>query len=428
MTGVPGSTLNLARWSLIIAAAGLSVWGLLRVPDQAVEQAVLPSLESDPYVVCPAPVAGGGFSSRLGVASRDPGKIGVVGGGTGPLETPGDGAFVTEVGDLAELGTTPILVETSGTAATYTRAGTVAAMAGCIPASAGPQAIMGMSTAEGDRSTIVLVNPFAAEALVRLIGASEFGVDTPTALDEMTVPPATAVEIPLDRSMAGRQSLSFAVVADSGLVAVGMHRSGPIDVAAAEATEGSIKWFFALPDFGFDGEIHLRSLADVDTPFRVDRIQPDGLVEGVIEDVLPAQSLSVIPVEEVAGPGSGIVVSSAEPVAAVIVYAIDDIRAVAPGVGGESTRWSVPVSATLNEGQETLWILNTSEEALTASIERLGVPAIRTVELPAGITTGIFVTGATGGGIEVSADGPIIVFYGVLSGNSIGLGAAVPIE
>jgi uncharacterized protein DUF5719 len=422
MTGV------LTRWSLIIAAAGLSVMGLLLVQNQAVDQPVLPAIEPDPYVVCPLPVAGGGFSSRLGVASGDPGKIGVVGGGRGPVETPGDRTFVTEVGDLAELGTTPILVESSGTAATYTRAGTVAAIAGCIPASAAPQAIMGMSTAEGDRSTIVLVNPFAAEALLRLIGASEFGVDTPTELEEITVPPATTVEIVLDQSMAGRQSLSFAVLADSGLVAAGMHRSGPLDVAAAEATEGSIKWFFALPDFGFDGAIHLRSLADVDTAFRVDRIQPDGLVEGVFEGVLPAQSLSVIPVEEVAGPGSGIVVSSAEPVAAALVYAIDDVRAVAPGIGRESTLWSVPVSATLNEGQETLWILNTSGKALTASIERLGVPALQTAELPAGMTTGIFVTGANGGGIEVAADGPIVVFYGVLSGNSIGLGAAVPIE
>ena len=44
------------------------------------------------------------------------------------------------------------------------------------------------------------------------------------------------------------------------------------------------------------------------------------------------------------------------------------------------------------------------------------------------MTTGVFVTGARGGAIEVSADGSIVVFYGVLSGNSIGMTAAVPIE
>ena len=74
----------------------------------------------------------------------------------------------------------------------------------------------------------------------------------------MTLPPATTVEVPLDQSMAGRQSLSFGLVVDSGLVAAGMKRSGPMDVAMSEAVAGSTQWFFALPDFGFDGDIHLR--------------------------------------------------------------------------------------------------------------------------------------------------------------------------
>ena len=229
--------------------------------------------------------------------------------------------------------------------------------------------------------------------------------------------------------MAGRQTLSFAVVADSGLVTAGMNRTGPGDVASVEAVSGGTEWFFPLPDFGFDGEIHIRSLVDVDATYRVDRIQPDGVVEGVMEGVLDAQTLAVIPVEEVAGPGSGIVISAAESVAAAVVYAIDDVRAVAPGLAIESTRWSAPVSAILNEGQVTVWILNTSGEALTGRIERLGIPAGpgQQFDLPAGMTTGAVMVGATGGALEVSADGPIVVYYGVLSGNSIGLGAAVPI-
>lgn len=423
MTGV------FRRWAVIVAAGGLSVVGLVMVPNPVTTEPGLPPIVSDPYVVCPVAEAGGGFSSRLAVSSPSGGRMSVIGGGDGPVDFSSDNrAFFTEVGELAELGTTPILVEASGTAAIYGRAGTVAAVSGCIPASTGTVAIMGMSTAEGDGSTMVLVNPFASEASVRLIGASEFGVDTPTDLEEISIPPATTVEVVLDQSMTGRQSLSFAVVTDSGLVVAGMRRSGPTDVAMSEAVAASTQWFFALPDVGFDGEIHLRSLTDVDTAFRVDRIQPDGLVEGVAEGVVVAQALSVVPVEEVAGPGSGIVVSAAEPVAAAIIYAVDDVRAVAPGIAREATSWSVPVSAVLNEGQTTVWILNTSGGPLTARIERLGVPAVQTAQLPAGMTTGVFVTGTRGGAIEVSADGSIVVFYGILSGNSIGMAAAVPIE
>jgi hypothetical protein len=43
------------------------------------------------------------------------------------------------------------------------------------------------------------------------------------------------------------------------------------------------------------------------------------------------------------------------------------------------------------------------------------------------MTTGVFVTGARGGAIDVSADGNIVVFYGVLSGGSVGISAAVPV-
>ena len=416
------------RWTAIVGAAGLSILGLFMAPDPVPIPAQLPPLESDPYVVCPVAEAGGGFSSRLGVATSQGGTIRVVGGGTGPIDIPGDnGAFFTEVGDLAELGTTPILVETLGTAAAYSRAGSVAAVSGCVPASGGSVAIMGMATAEGDGSTMVLVNPFASTASLRLIGASEFGVDTPTDLEEVTVPPATSVEVVLDQSMAGRQSLSFAVVTDSGLVVAGMKRSGPTDVATSEAVAASTQWFFALPDFGFDGAIHLRSVADVDTAYRIDRIQPDGVVEAVAEGVLAAQALSVIPVEEVAGPGSGLIVSAVEPLVAAIVYNFEDVRAVSPGVTREATRWSVPVSALLNEGQATVWILNTSGQALTARIQRVGVTAVQTAELPPGMTTGVFVTGARGGAIDVAADGNIAVFYGVLSGGSIGMAAAVPV-
>jgi len=285
-----------------------------------------------------------------------------------------------------------------------------------------------MSTAEGDGSTMVLVNPFASTAALRLVGASEFGVDTPTDLEEVTVPPSTSVEVVLDQSMAGRQALSFAIVADSGLVVAGMKRTGPSDVATSEAVAANTQWFFALPDFGFDGAIHLRSLADVDTAYRIDRIQPDGVIEGVLEGVIAAQSLAVVPVEEVAGPGSGLIVSAVEPVAAAIVYNFEDVRAVSPGTTREATKWSVPVSAVLNEGQATVWILNTSGQALTGRIERVGVSAVQNVSLPAGMTTGVFVTGARGGAIEVSADGNIVVFYGVLSGSSVGMTAGVPIE
>ena len=99
----------------------------------------------------------------------------------------------------------------------------------------------------------------------------------------------------------------------------------------------------------------------------------------------------------------------------------------APGISAVASTWSVPVSAVLTECQTTLWILNPSGQRLTAEITRHGVSAAQTADLPAGMTTGVFVTGARGGAIDVAANGNIVVFYGVLSRNSVGMTAAVPL-
>ncbi|MGH8927567.1 MAG: hypothetical protein ACRDWH_04410, partial [Acidimicrobiia bacterium] len=153
-----------------------------------------------------------------------------------------------------------------------------------------------------------------------------------------------------------------------------------------------------------------------------------GLVDGVSEGTIAPQGLAVIPVEEVAGPGMGIVIATAEPVGAALIYATDEARAVTPGATREAVHWVAPVSSTTAEGQTTVWILNLAGADLTATVQLIGSSSIKTVELAAGMTTGVVIRPSGGQGIEVTADGSIVVFYGVLSESAFGVAPAIPIE
>ncbi|MGH8929021.1 MAG: DUF5719 family protein, partial [Acidimicrobiia bacterium] len=230
-----------------IGLLGLAILGggLWLTPPQPAETPSLASPDSDPYVVCSVGESGGGFTSRLGIVGQDGGRLIVVGGSSEPLDFEAEeGHYEVAIEELAELGVTPVLVEAPAAAATYSRAGAAAAVGGCGPARSDPLAVLGMSTAASDRSTLMLVNPFAVEASLRLTSASEFGVDTPADLERVRVPPFTSIEVVLDQVMAGRQSLTFSVSADTGLVAAGMLRICAEDVATAEAVPGSTLWFF----------------------------------------------------------------------------------------------------------------------------------------------------------------------------------------
>jgi hypothetical protein len=422
----------IVRISLIVVAtaiAGVGIW--LRNPPQP---APVPgdALQSAPYRVCPVAEAGGGFSARVGLYLEGGGssRLGAVGGrDTATTFAFTDSfAYQTDVGALAELGLTPVLIESPAVAGVYNKAGDAAAVAGCIDASAEPVAALGMATEGDERSSLILANPFAVEAAVQLEGVSEFGLDTPTDLEQVRIPAFTSLELDLNRSLAGRESLSFVITPITGNVVAGMRRGGATDIGASEAIAGSTQWYFALPDFGIDGTIHLRALADGDTAFRVDRIEPDGLVEGIAEGIIPTQSEGVFALSELEAGEGGFLIASDQPIAAALVYVADGIRAVSPGASQATNTWALPVSARPSEGRTAFWILNTTDRDLTATVESLAGTPVRTMALPAGSTQGTIALNFQGLGALVSADGPIAVFYGVLSGEAIGMSVATPLE
>lgn len=397
----------------------------------------IPALAEDPYVVCPVAMAGGGFEGRVGIVTDTDleGQLGGVGleeGATPFAAGTGEG-FTLDVGTLAEIGVNPILVESAAgaigqlAAATYERAGAVPALAGCLPAIPAPVALLGLATNAGEGSSLVITNPFAAEASVTLTGSSEFGPDTPSALEAVRVPAMSTLELVLDQSMAGREQLGFTLIPETGLVIAGMTRTGP-DTAISEAIAGARRWHVALPGFGIDGQLILRSLAPVDSAFRIDRIDQSGITDGVEAGSLaPGQQL-VFSLEEMGGGEGGFVVNAEEDVAVATAYVGDELRTVSAAAPATAIQWLIPVSATNEEGENSLWILNPEETATSASIQRFGGSGrAQEIELPAGTTTGLVVD-LNGSGASITAGHPVAVFHGVLNGTRAAMTRAYPLE
>lgn len=417
----------------VIALAGSGLWmgRVAPAPDGPVDP-----LGAAPYRVCPVAEAGGGFSSRLGLY-RDGdagGRLSAVGGPqlAQTFQFSDSFAYQTDVGGLAELGLTPLLVESDAAGGVYNRAGGASAVAGCISATADPVAVLGMATSGGETSILILTNPFAVEASVQLEAVSEFGIDTPTDLEQVRIPAATSLELDFNQTLAGRETLSFAITPLSGSVVAGMKRAGESDVAASEAIAGSTEWFFALPDFGVDfgieGAIHLRALVEGDTAFRIDRIGTDVLAEAVAEGTITPQAEATFGLADLGAEGGGFVLSSDQPVAAAIVYAGAESLAVSAGADTAATSWAVPVSSLRAEGRTAVWLLNTTDRNLTGTVMSLNRETKRIIALPAGATTGMLLDDLGGSGALVTADGPIAAFYGVLSGSAVGMSAATPLE
>lgn len=425
--------MNVARWGIVLVVAAGLLFGAL-LPDRSPDVVAPLTIPGDaPYVTCSAALAGSGFESTVGVVA-DSSATGAVSGvgidtDADPFEIDGTENFRFEVGSVAELGVTPILVEriTGGEvgAGVLGRAGTETAIAGCQPANQGPVALLGMATSEGESSTVVLANPFAVEATARLAGFSEFGPDTVTEVETVRVPANSTLTLALAELMAGRQQLGFTVYTDAGAVIAGMARSGS-DIASSEAITGAQQWFVPLPAFGVDGHLIVHNLAPVEASYRVDALNLEGVSEGVATASLAPESESWLELAQL-GDNGGYVVTSDQLVAVATAYSGDNTRVVSTSSPTATVAWLIPISSN-TEGLETaVWILNPEETAVTAEVTVFG-GANTEIDLPPGTTTGQIIRFGGRGGM-ITATGPVSVFYGVISdGGAASMTLAFPLE
>ncbi len=371
---------RVARWGIVLVVVRRTAFRLLASRPARRRSSIQLTIPGDPPLCDLCRGSGrvgiridGGCGDRL-IRQRDAQR----GGGRQPgrrLRTEGDESFRFEVGSVAELGVTPILVErfTGGDlgAGVLGRAGAQASTAGCQPASSAPVALLGMATNEGEQSTVVLANPFAVEASGRLVGSSEFGLDMVTELESVRVPAHSTLTLPLGQLMAGRQQLGFTLYTDGGAIVAGMTRSGA-DIATSEAIAGAQQWFVPLPAFGVHGQLIVRNLASVEATYRIDALNHEGVIEGVDNGALPPDTEFWL---QLRGPWGQAAAISSLPTSRSRSRSLTRARTPASfrlHLRLPTVAWLVPVSSNAPDSETAVWILNPEEAAVTAEVAVFG--------------------------------------------------------
>jgi hypothetical protein len=281
-----------------------------------------------------------------------------------------------------------------------------------------------MATLGNESASLHLVNPFSHDASLRLQLVSELGTDTPSDLESLRLPAATHLEIGLGQLLTGREAVSIEVEALTGLVAMSATRAAATDIAAVEALPGSLEWHIPIFSEAQAGKLHIRSLSDVVGDYRVDRIDQSGTLEGVAQATLNPGEQVVLAVADLGASQGGLAVVGSEPLVTALVIEDGSRRAIASG-GVLASRWAVPVSSTGLEGQNHIWIFNPGDAPLVVAFARLdGAGPVTSLEIAPGATVDVPYGDIGGGGMLVESDGLMVVFYGVVSGDAIGLSVA----
>ncbi|NIS36222.1 MAG: hypothetical protein GWN79_04060 [Actinobacteria bacterium] len=317
----------------------------------------------------------------------------------------GPGSRIFNVADVVRAGAAPGFVELDdGPAAVAASVTSQESLAGdrCVRSVPKIWYLVGGTTRDGRDLEVRLFNPFPDLAKVTVSGVSEFG---PEPLPELgaviDVPGRAWVDLDLDEVVPLLDDLMLVVGTDEGLIipTLSLAADGGDD-ATWPATGPSTYWEFPVvqtedlvPELVVvnPGSTSVRVDVDVFEFFR------DELLALTAE--VPAGAPLRLALPENEGQPYGIRVVADGPIAAAVVAESpidptgadaavpdpnatdDDVPVDLPvlrvagtvGVEGPSTGWLLPGAGSVSGSVSTIWIMNTSEDAATVTLQPLGV-------------------------------------------------------
>ncbi len=344
--------------------------------------------------------------------------IGVAGGAVVPLADSGLVGFGTV---LAELPTDVVdgAVVSRGERGRTTRR--------CLGRPEPVMALSGVSSLDGERLTIVLGNPFAADAVVAVTGASEVGEDSPGELASVLVPARSTVTAELGRFLPLREYLSMVLTAERGAVVGLLAQAGDGDVATASFASPAADWWLTVPDVGQQSAtLTFVSVAPTEVEYQVD-VYEGGVLNAGFDTgrVAPGRQV-VVDLSEVAAP-AGVRVTATGPIVAGLSLAGEHLRALSPGVNAPGDRWLVAGPGV--GGPSVLWVLNPGPDDLDLVVQpvRSGAQA-QVVQVPASTVAPVPVTSGSGGGYLVEAVGDVVVMWTFGGEGPTGFGTGTPLD
>ncbi len=419
--------------ALLIASLGFGGWFL--TPDRPVEDlGFAPGLAEARFAACISRVDRL-FGSQLTVAGAfvAPASLARAAESAGEftqvrVDDTGAGMF-----DLADLGSTGL----DGIFVEFTAEDTAAGVLGrgdgglvgatCTPPSSRRLTATGLSTRNAELLDLVLINPYASDAVVSVESSSEVGADSASELEQVLVPARSTVVRDLAAILPLRQQLSVSILVTEGAVHAFLMQTGGDDVKIVEAVEPATAWFLPVP--GIEGlRLTVANPTDLEVEIRVDAFVGSTVLEGVVSEVVPARSHLVLdPTQfdlEPIGP-IGLAVFAASDVSVGFWADQEGIRMGAPAPKALAGSWVVPARL---GGPATLWVLNPDSIELEGVVRPL-LPgtAGRTVKLAPNSVTAIPIDGL-GPGYSFTAPGDVAVVWTSVAEVGAAAGVASPLS
>jgi hypothetical protein len=343
------------------------------------------------------------------------------------VEIDGAGGAVLPFADVAISGVAGLLVELPGieSAVASTVSGRGEAVANCTAPATSTTLAVGGSTRGGEGLEVILVNPYAVDAVATVASSSEAGADSASELQTVFVPRFSVVVKDLDELLPLRNRLSVAITTSRGQVHGFLLQEVDDDRALIEAVVPGSTWYMPLGSVvdGATEVVVVATASPVDIEVRIDGLIDGRWVEGVWESELPARSQVELDLSELATRPGALRVGSDGLIAPALVLESGGLRGATPMVPFLATELLAPGSSSGVVAQVA------AASDLAASVTFLPVQSGQlpvSVELAAGESREV-VLPASSAGFTVSASSEVVVAWRSTTDESLALAVAVPI-
>lgn len=309
----------------------------------------------------------------------------------GQLNLDGPGALIQDVAEIVNRGDAPGFIEFSNgpaTAATVVSGETSLSGDRCLGSSPRLWHIAGLTTRDGYGLTLRLFNPFPENAKVQVRAASELGSEALPDLQEIDVVGRTWIDIDVAAAIPFLDNLVLTVGTEEGVVFPTVIQQLDLEEANWSGTRLSTEWLFPAAGLaGLSPRLSVWNPGDVPVDVEVDLFGRSGGFGAVFTGTIEAGRPIDFPLADQSTGAVGVRVRATGPVAAVVVA--EDVPVETPGddepadpmprriagtVGSpeEFLRWLLPGAGGLVGGDTSLWLLNTSGDPVTVTIQPLG--------------------------------------------------------
>lgn len=438
------------RLSILLVIAGIAAVGFLvpRPPDAPeplagliIEKPGLTSPTDAGLWYCAWAQSNASRDSVVSIASMEPAAatftfpvaIPGVDPDTAMLETVGPGASSLQVSDIAQRGDSPLLIEfdSGPSAAAVMVGGDMLSADACV--SQGPEVwyFAGGSTMPGEELTLRIFNPYPETAKVTVGGVSEIGVEALGDFRSWSINANSWRDIDLAQELNSRQDLVISVTVDEGYVAPAMALRTENDDAWWPGSGLSEVWEFpVVGTAGMAGSLVVSNPGVAPVTVTVDLFAPDGPVIAAAVATVERDTPMRIDLSGLAGDTYGARLSATGPVTAAVVAVGDPGLAVVAGAPDGARTWLLPGLRTAGLEEATLWLLNTHEDPVTATVSILtgGGLVGETVTVDAGTLRAFGPVPEGGLGYLVDSAFPLTAAWSIASPSGIAYASGLPIR